>query len=541
MAPSSVHETFVRRIREGIALAASRSLDDESPRALVAFAAEDTTWTPQFFWTVVCFLRYRDLQRWVLRVIQTRVLKPGQTLQELGPEGVVPGMPDWEYWPHGKGCRFTHRLDGTAIDVDFHDGSADFVDAWFFVQYLKSLRTREIPEARLLELLGDPEILPDVLRALAAQGLLLWLRNTNAYCLADEQASGSPAQKKGHGEENPGALSESVREFVAAVKNPQGSLGELPLAVAAADWARVAELVEAKVHAVGPEFQAALSAGHKKAAAAWEAFLVYAWQQDHSSEALRQLHRLNPERAWQVIQASLEEPELSSLVRLARVCDQENIVEFCNAGFLSLTKFAAGELPPLGEEHDKKYRGALGAGMKSYWDSEKARLRQAGVEHLARLLLRNDSHVGEVLEILGTSPCPASAEISLLVLEFNPEHAPMFFRKGLRAEVPDTRRQAAAILGILDEPWSRQELLFVLARSTDRLETAEVRAALSTSADKHAKEALEAWEAKNPRIIPGVPHVGLDQVLETDERVLVAMQQLHDRVLRFRGRVPTSS
>jgi hypothetical protein len=46
------------------------------------------------------------------------------------PEGVpqsgpVPGLPEWEYYFHGRGCSLTHKVEGDEIDVDFWDDSAE--------------------------------------------------------------------------------------------------------------------------------------------------------------------------------------------------------------------------------------------------------------------------------------------------------------------------------------------------------------------------------------------------------------------------------
>jgi hypothetical protein len=65
--------------------------------------------------------------------------------------GPIPGMPEWEYRFHGRGCNFTYKVEGDDIDVDFWD-AADYFETYFYTKYLDSLRHLELPEQRLWEL-----------------------------------------------------------------------------------------------------------------------------------------------------------------------------------------------------------------------------------------------------------------------------------------------------------------------------------------------------------------------------------------------------
>src|SRR5262249_12038996 len=72
--------------------------------------------------------------------------------QDVPQSGSVPGLPEWEYDFHGRGCCVSHKVDGDAIDVDFWDDSAEYFDTFFSKNYLESLRRPESAEQRLREL-----------------------------------------------------------------------------------------------------------------------------------------------------------------------------------------------------------------------------------------------------------------------------------------------------------------------------------------------------------------------------------------------------
>ena len=117
--------------------------------------------SPWETWTLIGLARHHRRQLWVTQLMRTRLRGAPADLAATGalghPEGVaqngpVPGLPEWEYYFHGRGCCFSHKIDGDAIDVDFYDDSADYFDTFFYANYLDSLRRPEPPEQRLREL-----------------------------------------------------------------------------------------------------------------------------------------------------------------------------------------------------------------------------------------------------------------------------------------------------------------------------------------------------------------------------------------------------
>ncbi len=110
-------------------------------------------------WLLVGLFRHRRRQLWVGEIVAHRLggdlalLSAAGALghpQGLPQSGLVPGLTDWEYYFHGRGCCLTRRSNGEAIDVDFFGGSAEYFDFFFYLQFLKSLREPEPPEARLI-------------------------------------------------------------------------------------------------------------------------------------------------------------------------------------------------------------------------------------------------------------------------------------------------------------------------------------------------------------------------------------------------------
>jgi hypothetical protein len=194
------------------------------------FMAEPTQMTAEVFWTLVGFIEYLGLQRWVGEVVETRLMGPGVSARGIQQRGIVPGLSDWEYWFHGIGCRFTNRKDGRQIDVDWHGGGVEYVDDFFFLGYLQSLKQPGPIEARLLQAIGRPEAVIDHLRALGDEGVLVRLANTNARTLADDDDDD---------------LVHMVNEFISRVKTPRGETDARRIAIAACEWDRVASFIPA--------------------------------------------------------------------------------------------------------------------------------------------------------------------------------------------------------------------------------------------------------------------------------------------------------
>jgi hypothetical protein len=117
---------------------------------------------------------------------------------------VVPGLPQWEYAFHGRGCSLSHTVTGEQIDVDFHDATAEWIDPWFFLHRLKSFVDVPAPERALLSLHPDGQSVLFDVTVLEAVGLAVRHEDghgfrlhrgvadhealVDAFCLAQQQA-----------------------------------------------------------------------------------------------------------------------------------------------------------------------------------------------------------------------------------------------------------------------------------------------------------------------------------------------------------------
>jgi hypothetical protein len=100
------------------------------------------TLSPWLIWSLIALVRHRDRQLWVANVVRNKLHGAPSDLARMGalgghPEdvpqsGPVPGMPECEYYFHGRGCCLTHKVNGEEIDVDFWNDSAEYFDIFFY-------------------------------------------------------------------------------------------------------------------------------------------------------------------------------------------------------------------------------------------------------------------------------------------------------------------------------------------------------------------------------------------------------------------------
>jgi hypothetical protein len=120
-------------------LDAFRQVEDCPPQDLAEYLRQcpqpGALPSPWETWTLIGLVRHRGRQLWVADVIRTRLRGEPAALAARGalghPDGVrqsgsVPGLPEWEYYFHGRGCCLTHKVSGEDVDVDFWDASAEY-------------------------------------------------------------------------------------------------------------------------------------------------------------------------------------------------------------------------------------------------------------------------------------------------------------------------------------------------------------------------------------------------------------------------------
>jgi hypothetical protein len=414
---------------------------------------------PWLTWTLIALVRHRRRQLRVGEVVRDRLDGDLGRLAACGalghPEerpqhGPVPGLPEWEYYFHGIGCCLTHRVTGEAIDVNFFGDHAEGFDFYFFIWYLRSLRDPEPPERRLLELHPSFESIRLAFDQLHRLGLLTTTPDCRAPRLSEEVIAGAdlidgfcrswddPTQRPW--------LAAQIGDWMAAEEclpdSAPASLRSLVAARAAAIRRAQADRMR-RAFDRGDEPRLALLALSDLGADDLPLFLTRTLRGEISgatSSALELVEASPDAPAWC--------PEVFSLFR---------------------------RLDPNGE-----------APHPWLWS------RCAG------FLLRHRHQTETVAAALPLVGSYMVGEIALLAMEHAPEVALKLIRRALRSGVPINRRTAAAVLALIDRPWSRAELLAVLRESDEQEATSECRAALQESREPTARRAAEEWEERNP-------------------------------------------
>ena len=128
-------------------------------------------------------------------------------------------------------------------------------------------------------------------------------------------------------------------------------------------------------------------------------------------------------------------------------------------------------------------------------------------------------------------------EIALVALEHAPTQARTLFQRALRSQFAYSRNIAAAALAVLDEPWSRDELIAALSESSDQQKTAECRPALRRCNSSDAQDAVITWERHNLVRPEATTLDSLGDSIASDSSLEYEMYALHDRIIGLRGRI----
>jgi hypothetical protein len=462
----------------------------------VAAFASPRLLSPWEVWTLLGVVRHTVRQRWVTQIVRTRLGGDPERLSVRGalghpedrpPSGIVPGMLEWEYYFHGIGCCLTHRVTGEAIDVDFYDDLGNYVDHWFYVQYLRSLKTPEPTEARLLELHPSVDTVVLSLEQLHAAGFLEKHPERRVVRVTDEALD----------------LLNLVDQINAKWTEP-AEMEALSLALG--DW-RAAEAI-------------ASSLPRKRA--------VIALNEEAAQKRIRELAGLYHQGAFRrevlMAFADMEVPELQALIREALEAPSSS--EMIKA------------LELLTVQKDQRWCEEVFA-IFCRLDPHRDLPEPAAWITAAKYLLEQRYRREEVVDRLSLVDEQECAEAAILCLEHAPEHAREVFRRAVRSSVPYDRNIAAAALAILDEPWAQRLMIEVLQQSDDQEATAQCRAALACSSSPAAHEAVLVWEQRHPHIPESGRFISMRETMlrGRDSWLQYQMQELHDRILPLRGRV----
>jgi hypothetical protein len=470
-----------------------------SLRALPEVGRLPSAWAT---WTLIGLVRHRRRQLWVARVVASSLganLKAIARRGALGhpakitPRGLVPGLTEWEYAFHGRGCCLTHRGTGEAIDVDFFEPTAEFFDVSFYLHYLRSLRHPEPPEARLIALHPSFEPVRLAVGELRKGELLAALEGRERYPF---RVAGPVLEQ----EDVIDAFCESWsipgrRVWLAAV------VGDWPAAHEAAVDAGDAPLIELTA-----------SRADQCRALRCRELLAHRTDAGRGGEALRALDDLDAEALGEQLSRALRGPIDGVTWQAVQIIRRRANPSWCPAIYELFRR-----LDP-GEELPQPYLWA----------------------ECQRFLLDHDYRAVEMRQSLPDAKGLAIAEAALLALEHDPGRALPLFRRALRSPIPMNRTKAAATLALIDRPWSRCELLAVLGETDDPETTADCRSALLECHDYEAQNAVLAWERENPNEPAPGPWITMNEVVlrNCPQRVRWQMEELHDRVMKVRDSEP---
>lgn len=491
------------------------SFGDQKPTDLVSFVQRlphpATLPSPWSTWILIGLARHRRRQHWVAEIIETRLHGDANDLAALGalghPEdasqsGSVPGMSDWEYYFHGRGCCISHKVDGDAIDVDFWDESADYFDTFFYKNYLESLRKPEPPEQRVRELHPSGRAITIAIDDLIAAGALTPLpgRDSHPYRLSDEVV----------------AVADAIDAFCTAWTD---SDRRLVLAATIGDWLAAEEPAMRKA-----DLSAFVTPRADACRELWQGRLIATLGDEFkSADALQALADLQVPELADHLETALQGPPTGKISAALDIIGKIDDASWCGRVYsLFLRVDPAGQLP-----------------APHIWITS------------LKFLLRHKFNLDEVLRSLAKAGGTEVGEAVLLSLENAPELALPLIRNALLADIPVCRTQVAAILALIDAPWSKRELLGALEASDDQEKTADARAALLESGDPDAERAVLNWEDRNPHENEMGSYIEINgrtrgpfhtfgelSLRNRASRIAYEMQELHDRVIRVKNVIP---
>jgi hypothetical protein len=467
--------------------------------------------SPWDTWTLIGLSRHRARQIWVDEIIRTRLQGAPADLAGLGalahPEGVpqsgsVPGLPEWEYFFHGRGCCIRHKVDGDAIDVDFWDDSADYFDTFFYKNYLESIRQPELPEQRLRKLYPSARALTIAIHDLLAAGALTPFpgRGQHPYRLADKML----------------AITHDIERFCITWADAGRRVW---LAALIGDWLAADEAATGQ-----PELSAITAPRAERCLELrWCRLRRELENQSRGADALQALADLEAPDLDQCLELALSGPPSGLISAALEILGHQDDPGWCLRvhGLFSRVN-PAGPLPE-----------------PFIWMTS------------LKFLLRHGHCTAEVIAALPRADRTELGEAVLMALEHAPELALPLIRKGLLAEVPMARTQVCAILALIGAPWSRRELLRALEASDDPERTAYIRAALRELGDERTQSAVLSWEERNPHEKESGIYLEIDgrrrgpfytgreiELMNSASWLRHEMDKLRDRVRKVRGIIP---
>jgi hypothetical protein len=417
-------------------------------RAAVAAALPPDHPVPQVSWSLFALLHYLQRRRWAAAVVREHlgaVVRRLKRTDDFLVEGIVPGLPDWQYTFTIIDSCLIHRGSGERLYVGrLAEGNA--LEDRHFYEYLDNHRQPGPAEQRLGELLPDYDGLDVALSELARSGLIRY----------------QPAHRS-----SPLRLGRSVAGYAHAVgtlldKWPDAR-ERLRLAVAIGDWPAA---LAAAQSLDDPALAALLAPRVEACRWRWRTLL---WDGVGPGTSIHPGHL--------AALADAGDPHLPALLERGLV--SRRLVDVCVAIIWDNPDWCAWVFAVLMREP----RVARG---KAWLD-----LSREYVDYLAH-------HSYRPADVLGRFARDRHAPLDALIplaLDHQRGACLGLLRRGLRSRCESHRLAAAVVLALFDRPWSRRELLAVLAASDSWHATLECRLALRESKDAAAQKAAARWEA----------------------------------------------
>ncbi|MCA9038893.1 MAG: HEAT repeat domain-containing protein [Planctomycetaceae bacterium] len=449
--------------------------------------------SPWETWTLLGLVRHRERQQFVADVVTdclegdlAEIARRGYLGHPPIPgSGVVPSLIEWEYYLHGIGCCLTHRVTGEAIDVDFADDSAEWFDTNFYRDYLASLKQPVFVESRLIELHPTLDPIRLSIDWLCEQGFLR--RHAERHFVR----LGVPYERL---------------NMVLSQLESASSDNSINVAVAYAcnDWLRLAQLDDiSEKKLINEQFELCRKSHNHKLKKRIE-------EDPESPLAVRALYDLSSPDLSNVMEQILKCPETLATLESIKIIHELDDPKWC---------------PQLKELMERVTQEPF-LGSHIWLKSAEFILKHDYPADIKQQIRENDSI------FLG--------ELAVLALRYFPDIAIETFQRALRSDVPANRVHAAAALAIIDQPWSRNELLKVLEESQDQNRTSECRSALAMTHDQACHEAVIEWEQKNPHEPELGEYLSMedDYLRRCDGYIRWEMHDLHDKVLPLRNIIP---
>jgi len=463
---------------------------------------------PQATWMLMGLIRYRERKRWAFDILQSHVQyaspgyydaaeSTGTSYAEERREGIVGGLPEWEYFISEDTAWLRNRVSREYLHMSLVRDPVEDIGAGPFRQYLAQLRMPGPIERRLVELHPGPASLdtsPEYLR----DGSVVAGVDASLEYLQDCRAiDGDPRSAFSLAPELDDFI-EPLMLFCEAWEDPSN---RVRLGAAIGDWLAVHEAAKALSD---PELTAMTAERAKQCRRLWLDYL-----------------------RGKVALEGLDEDRLSALAN----AEAEELPVL-----LEMNLSHGGYVYPAVEiiANDPSWCPRVFALLTEHPE----RSSNLPTDLLLDYLAHHQHRTRETIGVLANIDQPPYDVLIPRAVEHARDLLPALLRKALRSSRLQDRQVAAAVLAIIDNRWSRRELTTVLEESDDPDATQEYRAALRESRQHSAWRIADQWEAAHPEmefLRPNPMQTTYEQHNKGPECVLGhRMFDLHDRVAKFR-------